>query len=117
MQENLEVFSMFPSVESAGRRFASLHRVRGASSPASTVLSKRYDFLAPVPPHFVAFVWRCLSGHSLFSLRGRRVGRRGLELVPGISSREVAEETTGSHKFLGNPNCPFAMFQRRRQDC
>src|ERR1700693_3499270 len=29
----------------------------GASSPASTVVSKRYDFLPPVPPHFVAFVW------------------------------------------------------------
>ena len=30
----------------------------GASSPASTVVSKRYDFLPPVPPHFVAFAWR-----------------------------------------------------------
>ena len=33
----------------------------GASSPASTVLSKRYDFLPPIPPHFVTFVWRYLS--------------------------------------------------------
>ena len=24
------------------------------------------------------------------------------------SNRDVAEETTGSPKFLGNPNCPFA---------
>ena len=30
---------------------------------------------------------------------------------PGISGRDVAEETTGSPKFLGNPDCPFAMFQ------
>ena len=35
---------------------------------------------------------------------------------PGISSRDFAEETTGSPKFLGNPKCPFAMFSRRRQD-
>ena len=65
MRENLEVFSMFPSVESAGRRFASLHRVRGASSPASTVLSKRYDFLPPVP-HFFA--------RRLARFAGRRLG-------------------------------------------
>jgi hypothetical protein len=27
---------------------------------------------------------------------------------PGVSSRDVAEETAGSPKFLGNPDCPFA---------
>jgi hypothetical protein len=53
----------------------------GASSPASAVLSKRYDFLPPVPPHFVAFVWRYLSVHSFFSLPDGRVRRRDLELV------------------------------------
>ena len=36
---------------------------------------------------------------------------------PGNSSRDVAEEMTGSPKFLGNPNCPFAHVpHRRRQD-
>ena len=53
----------------------------GASSPASAVLSKRYDFLPPIPPHFVAFAWRYLSVHSFCSLPGGRVRRRGLELV------------------------------------
>ena len=53
----------------------------GASSPASSVLSKRYDFLPPIPPHFVAFVWWYLRVHSFFSLPGGRVRRRGLELV------------------------------------
>ena len=52
-----------------------------ASSPASTVLPKRYDFLPPVPPRFVAFAWRYLSVHSFFSLPGGRVHRRGPELV------------------------------------
>ena len=32
-----------------------------ASSPASTVLSKRYDFLLPISPHFVSFAWRYLG--------------------------------------------------------
>ena len=53
----------------------------GVSSPASAVLSKRYDFLPPVPSHFVAFAWRYLNVHSFFSLPGGRVRRRGLELV------------------------------------
>jgi hypothetical protein len=30
---------------------------------------------------------------------------------PGSSGRDGAEETTGSPKFLGNPNCPFAHVQ------
>ena len=33
----------------------------GACSPTSTVLSRRYDLLPPIPPHFVAFVGRYLS--------------------------------------------------------
>ena len=53
----------------------------GASSPASPVLSKPYDFLPPIPPHFVAFAWRYLSVHPFFSLPSGRVRRRGLELV------------------------------------
>ena len=61
----------------------------GASSPASTVLSRRYDFLPPIPPHFVAFAWRYLGVHSFFSLPGGRVRRQGLELLsrylrPGV---------------------------------
>ena len=61
----------------------------GASSPASSVLSKRYDFLPSIPPHFVSFAWRYLHGHSFFSLPSRRVRCRGLELLsrylrPGV---------------------------------
>ena len=33
----------------------------GRSSPASSVLSKRYDFLMPISPHFVSFAWRYLG--------------------------------------------------------
>jgi hypothetical protein len=61
----------------------------GASSPASVVLSKRYDFLPSIPPHFVAFAWRYLRVHSFCSLLGGRVCCRGLELLsrylpPGV---------------------------------
>src|SRR5262249_5280627 len=83
----------------------------GASSPASAVLSRRYDSLPPVPPHFVAFVWRYPRVHSFSSLPGGRVHRRGLELLTRSPGRELAEETTGSRKFLGNPDCPFAHVQ------
>jgi hypothetical protein len=53
----------------------------GTRSPASRVLSRRYDFLPPIPPRFVAFAWRYLSVHSFTSLPGGRVRRRSLELV------------------------------------
>ena len=48
---------------------------------AARGLSRRYDFLPPIPPRFVAFAWRYLRVHSFCSLLGGRVRRRGLELV------------------------------------
>ena len=80
----------------------------GASSPDSTVVSKRYDFLSPIPPRFVAFAWRYLGRTRLSSLLGGRVRRRGLELVTRYLRPGISEETTGSPKFLGNLPCPFA---------
>src|SRR5262249_20791815 len=53
----------------------------GASSPASSVLSRRYDSLPPVPPRFVAFAGRYPRVHSFCSLPGGRVRCRGLELL------------------------------------
>ncbi len=50
---------MFHSNSSITRRPASLHQVpAGSGSPASAVLSGRYDSPWPVPPRFVAFAWR-----------------------------------------------------------
>src|SRR5262249_43701727 len=60
----------------------------GASSPASAVLSRRYDFLPPVPPHFVSFAGRYLRVHSLSSLPGGRVHRRSPELLTRSPGRE-----------------------------
>ena len=82
---------MFPSNGLITRRPASLPRVQvGASSPASTVLSGRYDFLPPVPPHFVSFAWRYHPSARVSPARGRALPWAGLlELVtrylrPGI---------------------------------
>src|SRR4030065_204707 len=74
---------VFPSNGVVTRRPASLPRVLdGASSPASTVLSGRYDFLPPLSPRFVSFAWR-YHPRALVSLaRGRALPRTGiLELV------------------------------------
>jgi hypothetical protein len=68
----------------------------GASSPASTVLSRHYDFLPPVPPHFVAFVWRYLP-RSLVLFAPRQTSALPR---PGV----------------GNPVTPAGMSRRRRQD-
>ena len=82
----------------------------GNCSPASRVLSRRSDFLSPIPPPFVAFDWRYHGSTRFVSLPtpssaavcGPGVGHP----VPpaGVSSAE----TTGSPKFLGNLDCPFA---------
>ena len=92
--------SRFPPLAPAGR-----------CSPASAVLSRRYDFLTPIPPRFVSFAWWYLNVHSLSSLPGGRVRRQSLELVTRFSSRDLIEETTGPPKFLENPNCLSAHVQ------
>jgi hypothetical protein len=88
MRKNLDVFSMFPPIGSAGRRFASLHRVLGASSSASTVLSRRYDFLPSFSPRFVSFAWRYHAVRlGVRSLRPRSqwrwTGSLGVRRPPG----------------------------------
>ncbi len=70
-----------------------------SGSPASTVLSGCYDFLSPVPPHFVSFAWQ-YHGRILCSLRVTRDAR-----------------VTGRGPFCyrwARPNSPF--FPWRRQD-
>ena len=89
-----------------------------ASSPASTVLSKRYDFLPPIPPRFVAFAWRYLGFTRYVRSSTDECAAKAWSWSPGISGRDFSEETTGPPKFLGNLNCPFAHVPiRRRQDC
>jgi hypothetical protein len=70
---------MFPSNGLITRRPASLPRVLdGASSPASAVLSGRYDFLPPVSPRFVAFAWRYHPSARVSPARGRALPQTGI---------------------------------------
>jgi len=106
--ENLDVFNMFPSIGSAGRRFAFLHRVLRGEFPCFIGSFKALRLPAAHPTAL-----RCLRlvvprWHSLSSLLDGRVRRRGLELVTRYLRPGISEETTGSPKFLGNLHCPFA---------
>jgi len=72
----------------------------GASSPASAVLSRRYDLLPPVPPHFVAFAWRYLT-RPLVLFAPRRTSappRPGVvnPVSPAGSSRRSRQDLPGS---------------------
>jgi len=67
-----------------------------ASSPASTVLSRHYDFLPPIPPHFVSFAWWYLGCTRCIRSSADGYHRRGLELI--------------------NPVTPTGILPRRRQD-
>jgi hypothetical protein len=89
-----------------------------ASSPASTVLSKRCDFLLSISPHFVSFAWRYLGCHSLRSLLGGRVSRQGLELMTRYLQPGCCR---GNNRISQVPGEPLSSVchvpNRRRQDC
>ena len=108
-----EVSVMFSSNGLITRRPASLPRVLvGASSPASAVLSGRYDFLPSIPPHFVSFAWRYHSCICLRSVRSRMLeppawGRFARRVATPIMTW-YAVEPTGPPKFPRDPHCLFA---------
>jgi hypothetical protein len=58
---NLDVFGMFPSDESAGRRFAFLHWVLQGEFPSFAGTIKALRHPTAVSPHLVPFVWRYLG--------------------------------------------------------
>jgi len=115
---NFEAFVVFLSSGSVIRRLASLHWLR----PGAVRQVRRYcqDAMTSCRPSHRA---------SLPSLGGTSVALAGVRSSagecsaeawswsPGSSGRDIAEETTGSPKFLGNPNVRLHMFSRRRQDC
>ena len=74
----------------------------GSCSPASSVLSRRYDALPP----FRRTSFPSLGGTSValvVSLPGGRVNREGLELVTRCLQPGIAEERTGFSQVLGEP--------------
>jgi len=115
---NLDVLHLFPALGSAGRRSASLPRVLRGEFPCfgGTIEVLRLPAARPaalrclrlaVPPAFT----------RSFRSPADECAAEAWSWSPGSSGRAGAEETTGSPKFLGNPDCPFALFSRRRQDC
>ena len=114
---SLDVLHLFPPLGSAGWRFASLPRVlrgefpcfdgttKALRLPAARPAALRCLRLAVPPRPPVLFAPRRTS-----ALPGPGVGD------PVAPAGICAEETAGSPKFLGDPDCPFALFSRRRQD-
>ncbi len=103
---------VLPSNGVVTRRPASLPRVQGgASSPASTVLSGRYDFLPFLPPRFVALTPAVPSQRSHFarSAAERCHGRSSGVGHPVSPAGLLSMETTGSPTFLGTPDCALAL--------
>jgi hypothetical protein len=118
MHENLDVFNMFPSIESAGRRFACLHRVLQGEFPCfnGTIKALRLPGAHPTALRYRRLVVPRL--HSFFSLLDGRVRRRGLEFVtrylqPGMLPRKRQDLPSS----WGTPIVRLHMFSRRRQDC
>ncbi len=115
---SLDVLHLFPSPGSAGRRFASFPRVLRGEFPCFSGSIKALRLPAARPAAL-----RCLRlavpprSPVLFAPR-----RTSAPPGPGVGhpvspAGIIAEETTGSPRFPGNPDCPFALFSRRRQDC
>ncbi len=99
------------------RCLASLHRVlAGARSPASSVLSRHYDTLPPIPPHFVAFAWRYHRSNRLGSSLPTppTAGRRAWGWSPGIPCRDFFRGDDRASQVPGEPPYPFAHVLRPR---
>jgi hypothetical protein len=84
----------------------------GASSPASTVLSKRYDFLPPLPPRFVAFAWRYLGCTRSVRSSGGRVRRKRPGVGHPVAPAGMYRGNDRSSQVPGEPRlsvCPCSV--------
>src|SRR5437899_320626 len=86
----------------------------GSRVHASAVLSRRYDFLPPFPPRFVAFAWRYHALRLVLRAHHPKTQRwwAGSSLVAATPAqvRQDPVETAGPPTFSGDPHCPFAVF-------
>ena len=89
----------------------------GASSPASTVLPKRCDFLPSIPPRFVAFAWRYLGCTRSFRSLADECPAKARSwlarcLQPGIPLRRRQDLASSWRISIVHSH----MFSRRRRD-
>jgi hypothetical protein len=101
---------MFLLIESAGRRYASLHWVLRASSPASTVLSSATtSYCSSRRTSFPSL--GDTSVHSLYSLPGRRVSCQSPELLTRCSAGMLPRKQQDLPSSWGTSIIRLHMFQ------
>jgi hypothetical protein len=83
----------------------------GASSPASAVLSKRYDFLPPFSPHFVSFAWRYLESTRWFRSPADECTARAWSCSPGKPHRDCSRRRQDLPSSWGISIVRLHMFQ------
>ena len=118
MRENHDVFSMFPSTESVGRRFASLHRVLRGEFPCliGTIKALRL-------PAARSAVLRCLRTavpqRSLVLFAPRRTSAPPKPGVgdPVLHAGSLPRKRQDLPSSWGTPMICLHVFPRRRQDC
>src|SRR5262249_54091925 len=80
---------------------------------------ERSDSRPSLPSHFVAFARRLPPRAPVFVAPHKPdagLGPGVIRVRPPPEPVVIEAETVGRPKFLGNPECPFALFSRRRQD-
>ena len=118
MRRNLDVLRKFPSIESAGRRFASLNRVLRGEFPCfdGTIKALRLPAARPA-------ALRCLRLavprlHSFGSLlRRTSAPQEARSWSPGGSRRDVPRKRQELPSSWGTPIVRLPMFSRLRRDC
>src|SRR5262249_1994812 len=82
----------------------------GTRSPVSSVLSRRYDFLSPLPPRFVAFAWRYLGCTRSVRSGADECAAQAWSWSPGSSNRDVPRKRQDLPSSWGTPLVRLRMF-------
>jgi hypothetical protein len=82
----------------------------GTRSPASSVLSRRYDCLPPLPPRFVAFAWRYLGCTRSVRSGADECAAQAWSWSPGGSNRDVPRKRQALPSSWGTPLVRLRMF-------
>ena len=118
MLKNLDVFNMFPSIESADRRFASLHRILRGEFPCFNGTIKALRLPAACPAALrclrLAVPQRSLVRFAPWQTSVPPRPGVGDPVSPAGMSLRKRQDLTSS---WGTPLARLPMFSRRRRDC